>query len=105
MSQTSFLNLQPDPCARKHGGDRESAEAFRSVNRETQRELIYDTLMILSDRLSGATLDEIAAYLDLAPNQISGRITELHLASRIAWNGQRRLTRTGCPAKVWMPTA
>jgi len=96
--QTSLFDRQPDPCRRKSRGDRESAAAFRSADREAQRERILTMIRERGD--TGLTLDEIAERMGVDANRISGRLTELTHAGQIQWNGERRQTRTGCLAKV-----
>lgn len=87
-----------DPCRRKHGGDVESNAAFESGDRVRQREQV---LHLIAARPGGATVDELAARLDVDSNAISGRFTELKAGGEIAWTGQRRRTRSGCTAKVY----
>lgn len=87
-----------DPCRRKHGGDVESNAAFESRDRVRQREQV---LHLIAARPEGATVDELAALLDVDSNAISGRFTELKTSGEIAWAGEKRRTRSGCLAKVF----
>lgn len=51
----------------------------------------------------GAIWDEIWEPLKLSPTS-NGRITELHFDGLIRDSGERRKTRTGCGATVWVVT-
>lgn len=50
----------------------------------------------------GATCDEVAAAMGKAQNEVSGRFTDLHRLGLIARSGQRRKTRAGRDAHVWV---
>ena len=50
----------------------------------------------------GATLDEIAVRLGVGCNRVSGRLTELRKAGAIQDSGERRKTRTGSWARVYL---
>lgn len=96
--QLSLIDLNHDPCRRKSRGDRESAAAFRSADREGQRERI---LTMIRESAHGLMLDEIAERMGIDANRISGRFTELKTRGEIEWTGEYRETRTGCRAKVY----
>lgn len=88
-----------DVCARKHGGNPESQEAFASIrDRLSQRQsVVLKYLRELGDY--GATVDQIARNFDTNPNNISGRVTELKIKGLVEKRGRRR-TRSGCMASV-----
>lgn len=88
-----------DVCENKHGGDAESTAAFQTVNRHQDRTKILN--LIIATEKQGATLDELSVVMQRAPNQISGRITELKVQNKIISSGTRK-TRTGCTAKVYV---
>lgn len=50
----------------------------------------------------GHTTDEIEALMDRAHQAISPRIWELHRSGRIRPSGERRTTRAGRNASVWV---
>ena len=51
-------------------------------------------------KIGPSTTDELSIHFDVAPNQISGRLTELKKMGYIKDTGERRRTRTGFNAKV-----
>lgn len=86
--QPSLFDLPADPSFRKSRGDRESIRAFGAVNRETQAETVYEEICALHARIGrGVTLDELSAVMGVAPNRISGRISQLKQRGRLIWNG------------------
>lgn len=92
---------EEDVCARKHGGQPESVEAFTRGDREADREKVYAFLAAQGDE--GATLDEVSLAFGRTPNAISGRFTDLHEAHRIYRKpGVFRNTRTDSRAAVWV---
>ena len=52
-------------------------------------------------RYGHTTIDLLCERMDVPPNQISGRFTELHKLGYIYATGSKRPTRTGCMAKLW----
>lgn len=88
-----------DVCARRHGGDPQSAEAFRRGNKAADRERVY--AFIVARGAQGATLDEYSEATGRPPNALSGRFRELFEAKRIYKTLETRPTRTGSPAKVY----
>jgi len=101
MTQPSLFPLnpvEPDICRRKHGG----ADTSRLANARVQKERDRDVVLGWIQRMeAGATLDELAGILSVAPNRISGRLTELRKAGRIYDTGERRKTTTGSWARVY----
>lgn len=103
-AQPTLFDVPLDPCARRHGGDPESAAAFRATRSDSQRETVYAACCELHARFRrGVTLDEVAAWMEVPPNRISGRISELTRRGLLLWTGLRRLTRAHCVAKVYVP--
>lgn len=76
----------------------------RLVIAEMQREAVYTAACVLHARSGqGVTLDEVSASLQVPPNRISGRISELVHEGVLVPTGARRRTRAGCAAKVYAP--
>lgn len=88
-----------DICASRHGGVETSVAADKKVQKEADRELIYG--YIVASRHYGHTLDELSVLLNRPPNAISGRLTELCYQRKIIYSGRKRLTRSGCLARVY----
>jgi hypothetical protein len=83
-----------------HGGNRESADAHRSIvpAKETLRRKVVG---FVRDRGGlGATSDEIEQGLGLAHQTVSARITEAKAAGDLVPSGVRRPTRSGRNAAV-----
>lgn len=75
--QPTLFDVPADPCARKSGGDRQSRAAFQAVERESQVETVYEEMRALHQRTGrGVTLDELSCRMGVAPNRISGRISQ-----------------------------
>lgn len=91
-----------DVCARKHGGDLNSKLAHGKLlgHKAEQREKVRRYVASCCGR--GATCDETALALGVFPNDVSGRFTELARDERIKRNGERRTTRRGNWAAVWI---
>jgi hypothetical protein len=89
-----------DPCERKHGGNPESAAAYSPERAAVVRERVYAFIRAAGSK--GATLDETAAAFEMAPNRISGRVTTLRVEGRILRTADRRETRTGARASVYI---
>lgn len=105
MTEDLFQNingklLAKDVCARKHGGNPQSVEAFEAI-RDTLSANQEWILSIIKKREHGVTVDELSYALDTTPNAISGRITELRMMGKIEKCGTRK-TRSGCSAAVWI---
>jgi len=90
-----------DICAKKHGGNPESAEAHKAIRGSihAQREQVYAVIKQWTNR-GGITVDEYAESRRTTPNAISGRFSELARDGRIVKAGRRK-TRSGCSAAVW----
>lgn len=90
---------QPDICRNRHGGNAQSTLANQRGDHALSREAVYR--LIAGAGEGGLTLDEAAVMLDVAPNRISGRVTQLKASGQIRDTGLRRLTRTGSLAAVY----
>lgn len=83
-----------------HGGNRESAEAHRSIV-ATKESLRRQVIAFVAGRgLVGATSDEIEAALGLPHQTVSARITEAKAGGDLVQSGGRRPTRSGRNASV-----
>lgn len=67
---------------------------------EFVRRLILDCVRGAGAR--GLTLDEFCSATGKQPNQVSGRFTDLHRLGLIQRSGDRRPTKTGATAHVWV---
>jgi predicted Rossmann fold nucleotide-binding protein DprA/Smf involved in DNA uptake len=83
-------NTPTDITANKHGGNPESEAAHkkRKPTAKAQRERVYRA--ILAAGLDGMTVHELAEKWNVAPNQISGRFSELKADGRIEKVGARK---------------
>jgi FixJ family two-component response regulator len=91
-----------DITANRHQGADTSVQAFRQI-RETLSERQQKVLTAIerADPAKGLTCDELAHDLNVSPNQISGRFTELKKRRLIRSIG-RRLTAQGCTARAYV---
>jgi predicted transcriptional regulator len=90
-----------DICSNKHGGNPESLEAYLSTP-AAERQAMRDRIMRFAMRRgsAGITIDEISQKAGLAPNCISGRISELKRDGLLVTTSERRNTRLGRAARV-----
>ncbi len=79
-----------------------SAEAAESV-REVSGRLRRRVFEAIECSTVGATDDEIEVWLGLPHQTVNARRRELVLLGRIVDSGDRRQTRQGRRAKVWIP--
>lgn len=93
LIETRPVALGPVDTSREAAGvaQRSAAEA---------RRLILEIVRGAGQR--GVTLDEVCAATGRQPNQISGRFTDLCRDSLIVRKGERRKTRAGASAHVWI---
>lgn len=105
MIQQTLFNIQlrePDICRRKHGGADTSVMAHARVQKARDRDEVL--ALIRAAGQAGATLDQVAARLNIGCNRLSGRFTELRRDGQIVDSGERRKTRTGSLARVYKET-
>jgi hypothetical protein len=103
MEQLQLENIKLDTqdiCANRHQGAETSVLANTKPDKLKDRAMIFS--YIQASRGYGMTLDELCVKLNRHPNEISGRITELHYEFHLIMaTGRRRPTRTGSPARVY----
>lgn len=80
--------------------NRNEVHRARRDQSERQRKEVYDLIKSRSER--GLTIDEAAVLMSVFPNQISGRFTELRKAGLIVEKSEKRKTRSGRLAVVWV---
>lgn len=97
--QAEILPAQ-DICRSRHKGNPQSVAAHNAIMERltVQQERVFRCILDGGER--GRTNEDICGVLGLTPNQVSPRLTELHVAGRITKVGTR-LTRSKCPAGVW----
>ena len=78
-----------------------SNEAARSIepHRGDLRERVFQAI---AARAEGATAQEMEALTGLAGNTIRPRLVELYEANRIRRSGEKRRTKSGRRAEVWI---
>lgn len=102
---TKQLTFDDDPCARKHGGNEQSEEAWRTARIslcDSRRRVLHS---VKCAGFTGATSKEIARDLNVPLNTISGRFSELkrmHMIRRRTDTRGKTITRDGCA--VWEVT-
>lgn len=82
-----------------------SREAYESIleSLPRMRQKVFE--IIFDQGIVGHTCDEIERVLGGRHQSISARVTELHQAGHIVDNGERRRTRSGRSAVVWVAKA
>lgn len=104
--QWEKLKAMSPPAKFRHESDtsREAAETLTTAQKNRKIALVY----IQAQGLKGATIDEISIHLTettgrmVPPNAISGRFSELVDAGLISKTPQRRKTRSGKNAVVYI---
>ncbi len=98
LANKTFLTEVVDICARKHNGNEQSISAFHVIKDKItagQERIMY----YIRQSPDGITLDAIAQFMDVPPNAISGRVSELKRMGKIYKSGTRK-TRSGCSAAI-----
>lgn len=92
--------LPEDICARRHGGNEESAAANAKIagTKEAIRLRIYEHALSVGS--IGITADEIAEEWACGHNHVAPRISELKAQGLLIPTEWRRETRSGCTARV-----
>jgi hypothetical protein len=85
-----------------HGGNAESQQAYLSVKEHTGALRILVVRFIYRQSLRGATCDEIERALMLSHQTVSARVTEAKARGEIVPSGERRPTRSGRKAAVYV---
>jgi hypothetical protein len=80
-----------DITQNKHGGNANSQAAFEAIKDELKprQNLVYRTIRLMQDFDGDSTIIGISRWLGLAPNVISGRLTELKAMGKIKAVGRR----------------
>jgi hypothetical protein len=85
-----------------HGGNPESDAAWRSVRGHAGTVRLWVVRYVYRLGARGATCDEIERALDLSHQTASARVTEAKQRGEIVPNGERRRTRSGRHAAVYV---
>lgn len=91
-----------DITRNKHGGNRESEEAHLSVKEHVGQIRLLVVRYVYRQKAHGATCDEIERMLGLSHQTASARVTEAKARGEIVPNGERRPTRSGRNAAVYI---
>lgn len=94
--------IDTDPVALGSVDTSREAAAVAQSSAAATRRLVLD--LVRGSGARGVTCDEISAATGRSPNQVSGRFTELSRLGLICRSGQRRKTRAGADAHVWVAT-
>lgn len=92
-----------DVCANRHGGADTSQAAFSRMGKRARtnlRDTVHEFIARMGE--AGATAWEVEQALGLERSTTSARLSELKRDLRIQDSGQRRPTKTGAMAKVWV---
>ena len=103
QSLGELFDQRRDITANRHKGNLQSTAAFNAIKDRltVQQERVFRCIKDGGER--GRTNEDICGVLGLTPNQVSPRLTELHVAGRITKIGTR-LTKSKCSAGVWKVT-
>ena len=91
-----------DVCKNRHNGADTSAAAFQStttMSRALARNIVYSQIFAFP---CGVTCDAVEEATGMSHQTCSARITELVIEGKIRDTGQRRKTRTGRTARVYV---
>lgn len=94
----SEKNFPPAPFRHESDTSREAAKTLTTA--QARRQALLDILA--RNGMDGITIDEFAKHLSVAPNDISGRFTELEAVGKICKTPMRRKTRSGKAAVVYL---
>lgn len=98
VREPSWIETRPVPQGKIDTSREAASDAERGVI--ALRELVLALVRGAGQR--GVTCDEVAAATGRMPNQVSPRFTELSERGLIQRSGQRRHTRAGSTAHVWV---
>lgn len=99
LGDTPYSLYGGEPPAVRHSDTSQSAaEQIRPSVGSLHKEIIG----FLSGRGDGATDDEMQREMPMAPNTQRPRRRELELAGRLVDSGERRPTKSGRKATVWV---
>lgn len=97
--------MNSDITSNNHGGNEFSAAAHESVRPTKQRDQARIWSYVESTGESGTTCDAIESALGMSHQTASARVSELKRDGRLELNGERRPTRTGRTAGVYVAVA
>jgi hypothetical protein len=104
MSNDGWHELSFDICSNRHGGNPESVQANKKVDKFAQRIRILDVIEKWAyGSLRGLTCEEVEDLAKLSHQSCSARISELKREGKIKKIGVRN-TRSGSPAAVYQTT-
>jgi len=91
-----------DITGNHHGGNEFSVAAHESIkgNKARDQAKIWNHVESLGE--SGATCDEIEVSLGMSHQTASARVSEMKRSGRLKLNGEKRSTRTGRNAGVYV---
>ena len=78
-----------------------SIDAYRSVDHKTIQDLLFS---ILADRPCGLTCDQLETMTKRSHQTVSASLYHIRKKGLIADSGERRPTRSGRQAIVWVTT-
>jgi hypothetical protein len=98
-------NLNEDITSNNHGGNEFSSAAHESIkgNKARDQAKIWTHVEALGE--AGATCDEIEISLGMSHQTASARVSEMKRSGRLELNGEKRATRTGRNAGVYIAAA
>jgi len=106
----AYLASGPDPTTGPRVGhdhpetSHDAAESVRSSLGKLAR-AVYDEILIVHQASgSGLTVDQLEQILGRSHQSVSARVNELRDKHWVKDSGQRRKTRSGRQAIVWVPT-
>lgn len=99
-SQSMTLGFEQDVCERKHGGNANSVEANKRVNKTAQREILWRE--IKKHGVDGRTSKELSDDLRWPLNTFSGRFKEMRKHGWIRTLGSD-YNRDGAAVHVALP--
>lgn len=91
--------------ALRHDAPDTSREAARRIAGHMSKQRAAVLAFITSQLEHGATDSEIAERVGIPIQSVNPRRGELAVTGAIVLNGKRRLTPSGCPARVWVVPA
>ena len=109
MKSQLDLFADPRPPLPPHNWSSTSKQAAQAIRPRAPSMKLRVLKHIVSCGAHGATIDEIAATLEMLTSTVCGRVGELARPEEgpalIVDSGQRRATQHGSPAKVMVATA
>ena len=90
MAGETLTIMKTDITQKKHGGNANSTAAFETIENQLKprQKEVYDAIEWL-DTLNDVTIKTLCNWLNVSPNVISGRLTELKAMGKIKVIGRR----------------